>query len=169
MNLFENLQLIKEADNNNILSVKIQRGTNNATGGQGYYNIFPERNKSHLTKDLWDKLEISKIDVTHFPSEKEAEEYITDFAEENNISIKIESNNVLNEVISESDFINPSRLRIHFDKPLSDEEMQKLYNLSLNIEVLITVDNDDYQICLPGKEDWINKIKKTFSNVNIND
>lgn len=91
MNLFENLQKMKESDENNILTVKIQSGTNTATDGQGYYNIFPERNKSKLTNDLWDKLKVSKLDVTHFPSYNEAEEYAKDFAIENDIDLKIES------------------------------------------------------------------------------
>ena len=88
MNLFENLQLMKES---NQLIVKIQPGKNTATGGQGYYNIFPERDKSNLTKELWDKLKVSKLDVTHFPSFAEAEEYIKDFANDNDIELKIES------------------------------------------------------------------------------
>lgn len=85
--IIEDLRRLNE---NNTLIVKIQRGTDSATGGQGYYNIFPERNKSNLTTALWDKLRIHKLDVTHFPSEKEAKEYIMDFAEENNIELKIE-------------------------------------------------------------------------------
>ena len=163
MNLFENLQLMKEQ---NELVVKIQRGKNTATDGEGYYNIFPKRNVSNLTKELWDKLEITKLDVTHFPSEKEAIEYITDFAEENDINIKIESTNYLKEVISDCDFINPFRLNVSFNEPISDEELQKLSNISFNIDVLVG-DNTSYQICLPGKEDWINKLKETFPNVVI--
>ena len=88
MNLFENLQLIKES---NQLVVKIQSGTNTTTGGQGYYNIFPERDKSNLTNDLWNKLQVTKLDVTHFPSFAEAEEYIQEFANDNDIELKIES------------------------------------------------------------------------------
>ena len=90
MNLFENLQMMKEADENNILTVKIQSGVNKATDGQGYYNIFPERDKSNLTTDLWNELKVSKLDVTHFPSFNEAKEYIEDFAKENNIELNIE-------------------------------------------------------------------------------
>lgn len=81
---------LHELNDNNTLIVKIQRGTNSTTDGQGYYNIFPERNKSNLTKALWDKLRIQKLDVTHFPSENVAKEYITDFAKEHNIELKIE-------------------------------------------------------------------------------
>ena len=88
MNLFENLQLMNEEDK---LVVKIQSGKNTATDGQGYYNIFPERDKSNLTNDLWNKLGVCKLDVTHFPSFAEAEEYIKSFADDNDVELTIES------------------------------------------------------------------------------
>lgn len=74
----------------------------------------------------------------------------------------------LNEVASESDFIDPMKVVISI-KPEEDDDyhMQQAINFfnknihtwKLGPEILTDNDDGTYQLCFPGIDDWINKIK----------
>ena len=74
----------------------------------------------------------------------------------------------LNELVSESDFIDPMRVIISI-RPKEDDDyhMQQAMNFfnknihtwKLGPEVLVDNSDGTYQLCFPGVNDWINKIK----------
>jgi hypothetical protein len=77
----------------------------------------------------------------------------------------------LTELLSDSDFEDPIRMRIVVTKDnhlLSDEEIatvsECLPSVSLNVEVLVDESDGTYQVCVPGKHDWIKAINKSLSN-----
>lgn len=84
------IRILEKLYNKDTLTVKIQKGDNTTTGGQSYFYVFPERTLSNIKDDIWNKLKIRKIDTMHFPTVGEAEEWITDFCEENDLTLKIE-------------------------------------------------------------------------------
>lgn len=86
---------------------------------------------------------------------------------ENNGYEVVKKNN-LNEILSESDFIDPMRVIISI-KPKEDDDyhMQQamnffnknIYTWKLGPEVLVDNSDGTYQLCFPGVDDWMNKIK----------
>ena len=86
---------------------------------------------------------------------------------ENNGYEVVKKNN-LNEILSESDFIDPMRVIIAI-KPKEDDDyhMQQamnffnknIYTWKLGPEVLVDNSDGTYQLCFPGVDDWMNKIK----------
>lgn len=78
----------------------------------------------------------------------------------------------LTELLSESDFEDPIRMCIAITTAnhlLSNEEIETvsecLPSVSLNVEVLVDESDGTYQVCVPGKDDWIKAISKSLSTV----
>lgn len=121
-------------------------------------NSFPEDTKI-IKKGTDESMKIRKNESINL---KKAKRLL-----ENNGYEVVKKNN-LNEILSESDFIDPMRVIISI-KPKEDDDyhMQQamdffnknIYTWKLGPEVLVDNSDGTYQLCFPGVDDWMNKIK----------
>ena len=78
-----------------MIEFKLQVGTDEATGGEGYWYIFPSRNNDAIWEEIQKQLKTDGIDNMHFPSFDEAMERLTNFIEDYDLQ-KIDDIRVIN-------------------------------------------------------------------------
>ena len=176
MNLFENLQLMKESDNGFIIKLpceymydyEVKERINDAKkynvdvkyditdDYDSYITISgsPENVKRYIDKeyarfndvvdDYEDDLRRSYIKYNNTASEEEIDNFLYESTR-------------LNEMLSESKFKQPSRIRFKSEKLKQNKE---LFN-KINIQAELSLDNNgEYVVYLPGTKDWVDLIKE---------
>ena len=177
MNLFENLQLMKESDNGFIIKLpceymydyEVKERINDAKKYNvnvkydiiDDYNSYitisgsPENVKRYIDKEY---ARFNDVVVDYEDYLRNAYDKYNPNASEDEINkFLYESSHQMNETLSESKFKQPSRIRFKSEKLKQNKE---LFN-KINIQAELLLDNNgEYVVCLPGTKDWVDLIKE---------